>query len=202
MVNTDGCPCTKVDYYNVLWIVPANKTKVKDCRPGAVGSASWTCDHIVGVGCQLRTDQPDYSNCHSLELDAIAENVTNCTRTCSGYRRAFRTLLRFTFCQVANNDTELEVLWEELYNFTGPNDNYFGHEIVTILDLVTRTLDRQDWELSGSEIHLEFQLNSTETAAQIVNNLLSHDVQWYQINQVYIFNPSIKILLNSSLFTV
>lgn len=77
VVNADGCPCSSVDHYGDVWIVPANKTKVKECRPGAVGSASWTCSFSVDAGCQLTTDQPDYSNCHSLELDSIADNVCN-----------------------------------------------------------------------------------------------------------------------------
>lgn len=86
--------------------------------------------------------------------------------------------------QVANNDTQLADVWDELYNFTEPDDKYFGHEITAIIQLVTQILDRQDWETNNTLNQLEFQLNSTASGAKIMNNLLSHDTQWFQINQV------------------
>ncbi len=73
----DGeCPCIARDPYNDLWIVAANKTEVRRCRPEAFGSMSWSCDQIIGSNkCQFHTEQPNYEDCHSRELANISANV-------------------------------------------------------------------------------------------------------------------------------
>lgn len=90
------------------------------------------------------------------------------------------------FQQVADYETELAAVWESLSNFTQPNDIYFGHEIEYILELIVNLLDRQDEQMNNSINHLEFQINTTYTGAHILDNLISHDIQWDQLNQVYI----------------
>lgn len=76
-VSKEHCPCVRTDHYHVLWVVPANETLVRECHPGARGNASWTCDYVPSVGCRLRTEQPDFTHCRSIELEHIADNVTN-----------------------------------------------------------------------------------------------------------------------------
>jgi hypothetical protein len=89
------------------------------------------------------------------------------------------------FQQVADYETELAAVWESLSNFTQPNDIYFGHEIEYILELIVNLLDRQDEQKNNTINHLEFQINTTYTGAHILDNLISHDIQWDQLNQVY-----------------
>lgn len=83
--------------------------------------------------------------------------------------------------QSADDDTDFYAVWDALYSFTSPGDMYFGHEIDNILDLVVNLMDRQDWQMNGTENHLEFQVNTTQTGARIIDNLISHDAQWDQI---------------------
>ena len=70
----DNCPCKAIDSYGNEWIIQPNETKVQNCNEGAVGNATWKCDYIKGQ-CQFRTNQPDYSQCHNLELMAISDLV-------------------------------------------------------------------------------------------------------------------------------
>ncbi len=67
--------CNELDPYGVLWTANLAETVFKDCDEGglldAVGIASWTC----GTECKFLTSQPDYSDCHSAELQSILENV-------------------------------------------------------------------------------------------------------------------------------
>lgn len=74
--SRDHCPCMKEDQYHTKWIIPANETHIQPCREGASGNASWSCDYVNGK-CQLRTSQPDYSECHSEEIDRILDEVNN-----------------------------------------------------------------------------------------------------------------------------
>lgn len=76
--------------------------------------------------------------------------------------------------------------WIALCNFTKPDDKYFGHEIHTVLSLVTQLLNRQDWELNANETdnNLPFQVQTTQIGSEIIDNVVSHDAQWYQIDQV------------------
>ena len=71
----ENCPCVQTDVYNFRWVIPPDETQVQPCRSGATGNASWTCEYIVGYGCRLSTPQPDYSGCHSQELDTISIEV-------------------------------------------------------------------------------------------------------------------------------
>ncbi len=66
--------CNAIDPYGILWTANLDETVFKNCDEGgldAVGTASWTC----GSNCKFITSQPDYSNCHSAELQSILENV-------------------------------------------------------------------------------------------------------------------------------
>lgn len=84
-------------------------------------------------------------------------------------------------------------MWDSLSNFTQPNDLYFGHEIEYILGLIVDLLDRQDEQMNNTINHLEFQINTTRTGAHILDNLISHDMQWDQLNQVCKSNPTINL---------
>jgi hypothetical protein len=75
-------------------------------------------------------------------------------------------------------------VWESLSNVTQPNDIYFGHEIEYILEMIVNLLDRQDEQMYNSTNHLKYQINTTQTGAHILDNLISHDMQWDQLNQV------------------
>ena len=87
--------------------------------------------------------------------------------------------------QITSNRTiDLMTIWMSIDDFTFPDDKYFGHEIDDILDLVTDLMDRQDQELASAEDHLEFQINTTQLGTEIVDHLVTHDVQWDQLNQV------------------
>jgi len=70
----DHCPCNTIDYYGNEWIIQPNETKVQNCTKGAVGNATWKCDYVNGH-CQFHTNQPDYSQCRSLELMEISDLV-------------------------------------------------------------------------------------------------------------------------------
>lgn len=73
-----------------------------------------------------------------------------------------------------------------MQDFTSSNDTYFGHEIGSILNIVTDLLNRQDEQMGATENHLEFQINTTQIGTFIIHNLVSHDIQWDQITQVKI----------------
>jgi len=161
----DQCFCERTDLYHDLWKIEGNKTETRPCREGAKGNATWACDYMGNTrACQFRTEQPDYALCHSDELEDIANSV-------------------------ASNDTELITLWVSLSNFTKPEDKYFGHEIHTVLSLVTQLLNRQEWELDSNETvdHLPFQIETTQIGTEVIDNLVSHDAQWNQIDQVSCF---------------
>lgn len=84
-----------------------------------------------------------------------------------------------------SNDTlDFMKMWVTIDEFTFPEDKYFGHEIDDILDLVTQLMDRQDEDLATLEDHLEFQINTTKLATEIIDHLITHDVQWDQLSQV------------------
>ena len=89
--------------------------------------------------------------------------------------------------QLANDDNELHVVWVRLHDFTAPNDTYFGHEIDSVLELVTQLLDRQDEQMVNTTNRLQFQINTTYTGVGIFDNLVSHDIQWDQLGQVRIY---------------
>lgn len=72
-------------------------------------------------------------------------------------------------------------MWESLRNFTSPVKTYFGHEIDDILDIIIDIMNQQDWKMNGTENHLEFQLNTTQSGARIIDNLISHSAQWEQL---------------------
>lgn len=157
--------------YHVNWTIRANTTKTQTCRPGAQGTASWSCD-LIANQCSLRTKQPNFDDCQSQELQEIAD-------------------------EIADYDTELNTVWENLLDFTQPNDTYFGHEIDYILGLVTDLLDRQDEQMNDTSNHLEFQINTTQSGVRILNNLISHDLQWEQLDQSN-RSQSALLLLNVS----
>lgn len=71
----NNCSCIETDIYHVRWIIEANTTKLQPCRLGAIGNASWACDLTTNKQCRLRTPQPDFSECQSLELVKIGEDV-------------------------------------------------------------------------------------------------------------------------------
>ena len=72
--NHKNCPCVETDIYHTNWTIRANSTKSQNCRPGAIGMASWSCD-LNDNGCYFRTKQPNFSDCQSKELREIANNV-------------------------------------------------------------------------------------------------------------------------------
>lgn len=93
-------------------------------------------------------------------------------------------------------------MWETLHHFTSPNDTYFGHEIDSILNIILDLLDQQDKQMNGTAKHLALQINTTQTGTYIIDNLISHDIQWNQIsNQVicrdYVRYQFIKVLTNN-----
>lgn len=73
------------------------------------------------------------------------------------------------------------MVWENLRNFTSRVNTYFGHEIDNILDIVIDILNQQDWQMNGAANHLEFQINTTQSGARIIDNLISHSAQWEQL---------------------
>lgn len=149
-----------MDHYGVQWIVQANETVEKSCPIGASGTAFWSCDFVITLGrCLFRTQQPNYSGCKSQELGNIQEEINNL-------------------------DVEVSDIWGKLENFTSPGDAYFGHEILDVLDLITSLLDRMDNQTEMTQGDLDLQVNSTQTGSQIINNLVTNDVQWFQMDQV------------------
>ena len=64
----------KVDQYHTFWVIEADEIEIQPCRDGATGNVSWACDYVNGQ-CQLRTSQPDYSDCRSKEIDDILDEV-------------------------------------------------------------------------------------------------------------------------------
>lgn len=87
--------------------------------------------------------------------------------------------------ETANTTVDLYRLWLALQQFTTQNDTYFGHEIDSILNVILELLDQQDMTVNGTDNHLEFQINTTQTGTYIIDDLISHDTQWNQLsNQV------------------
>lgn len=84
----DQCPCSQKDFYGSLWIIPANETIVKSCKEGAVGNMTWTCDCGQGK-CHFHQSQPDFSQCYSLELLSLFDEVTI---------HSFNLFCRWDFC--------------------------------------------------------------------------------------------------------
>lgn len=72
-------------------------------------------------------------------------------------------------------------MWETLRDFTSPVSSYFGHEIDNILDIIIDLLDQQDGQMNGTKNRLGFQLNTTQSGARIIDNLISHSAQWEQL---------------------
>jgi len=72
-----GCYCTQYDHYGSVWILPVNETSIQRCKEGAVGIMTWTCDFYQDNSCQFYPSQPDYSLCHSLELQSLSNDVIN-----------------------------------------------------------------------------------------------------------------------------
>ena len=95
-----------------------------------------------------------------------------------------------------DNGTEAMGIWENITKFTSKADAYYGHEIFEILDLITLLLDRQEremkitWSINKTRTdtysYLAMQINYSRFGAETVNNLISHDVQWNQLNNVSI----------------
>jgi len=74
----DLCQCNQIDPYGTMWNIPVNTTLVKRCKEGSVGIMNWTCDYVQEQ-CQFHSSQPDYSQCLSLELLSISNDVRkNC----------------------------------------------------------------------------------------------------------------------------
>lgn len=70
----NDCICNQTDPYGFLWIVPANETLTINCKEGAIGDMTWTC-YSSNDQCVFNTDQPDYSQCQSLEILALSNAV-------------------------------------------------------------------------------------------------------------------------------
>lgn len=91
---------------------------------------------------------------------------------------------------MVDNTTEVMDIWKNITQFTSRADAYFGHEIFEILDLITLLLDRQGSEIKMTRMNtnscLTMQINSSRFGAETVNNLISHDAQWDQLNNVII----------------
>lgn len=68
------CICNQTDPYGFLWIVPAYETQTINCKEGAIGNMTWTC-YSENDQCEFNTDQPDYSQCNSLELLNLSNAV-------------------------------------------------------------------------------------------------------------------------------
>lgn len=71
----DRCYCTQTDHYDSFWITPVNETSVKRCKEGAMGIMTWSCYFHQDSSCQFYPSQPDYSQCHSLELLSLSNDV-------------------------------------------------------------------------------------------------------------------------------
>jgi len=70
------------------------------------------------------------------------------------------------------------------------NVPYYGHEIFSILDLITTLLDRQQTEMNETVgiDKLVLQIDSSYYGTNTTNNLISNDAQWAQLDNVCTLN--------------
>ena len=89
-----------------------------------------------------------------------------------------------------DNRTEVTDIWINISSLTSQADGYFGQEIFNILDIVTLLLDRQQSEIKNNRTRalksfLPLQISTTVYGAETMDNLISNDYQWGQLQQVY-----------------
>lgn len=81
-------------------------------------------------------------------------------------------------------------IWRTIENFTSQENAYYGQDISRILVSVVPTLlERMQNELNGEEgpepmEYLTVQINSSYYATEIMDHLISNDVQWDQLINV------------------
>ena len=93
--------------------------------------------------------------------------------------------------QVNDEETNVTDIWIAVTDFTYKDDvSYYGHEIFSILDLITDLLERQTKEMYAVETvgreQLILQISSSNYGTNTTNNLLSNDAQWAQLENVCI----------------
>ena len=72
---TADCPCTKkVEGYDDPWVIPPGGELDLSCPYNASGTAWWSC-LWVNDRYTLVPDQPDFSGCHSEEIQTISAMV-------------------------------------------------------------------------------------------------------------------------------
>lgn len=93
-----------------------------------------------------------------------------------------------------DNRTEVTDIWMNVTSLTAQANGYFGQEIFNILDIITLLLDRQQSEITNNRTNralqsfLPLQISTTVYGAETMDNLISNDYQWGQLQQVqYIF---------------
>ena len=89
--------------------------------------------------------------------------------------------------QVDDPNADVTDIWISVTDFTSQEEvSYYGHEIFSILDLITDLLDKQQKQMNGTVgvDDLSLQIESSKYGTDTTNNLISNDAQWDQLDDV------------------
>jgi len=90
--------------------------------------------------------------------------------------------------QVNDDDADVTDIWISVTDFTSQEDvSYYGHEIFSILDLITELLDKQQQQMDNGMVGINdllLQIDSSKYGTDTTNNLISNDAQWDQLDDV------------------